>query len=194
MRLLLLPLLAFLVFTPLHANAGGEWDREAFVQESRAMVKAFAGKLKGELQGAIEEGGPSHAIPVCNVRAPEIAGELSEAPEWTIGRTSHKLRNPDNAPDHWESAVLIEFLQRAAAGESLGTMEKVERVESNGRQTLRYMKAIPTGEVCLTCHGDNIDPVLKAEIEKYYPLDNATGFSLGELRGAFTISKTMPDE
>ena len=158
------------------------------------MVKKFAGTLKGELQAAIGKGGPSHAVPVCNVRAPEIADELSQAPQWSVGRTSHKLRNPDNAPDHWESTVLFDFLRRAAAGESLKTMEKVERVESNGRQTWRYMKAIPVGEVCLTCHGSNIDPALKAEIDAHYPLDNATGFSVGELRGAFTITKTLADE
>ena len=189
MRLLVLLLVAFGVLTPMKAKAGDDSDREAFVKESRALVKAFAGTLKGELQAAIGEGGPVHAIPVCNVRAPEIARDLSQSPQWTVGRTSHKLRSPDNAPDEWESAVLIDFLRRAAAGESLDGMEKVELVENNGSQTFRYMKAIPTGEVCLTCHGADIDPALKAEIEAYYPLDNATGFALGELRGAFTLSK-----
>jgi len=190
MRSFVLLLLVFGLLTLESVNAVADSDREAFVQESRAMVKAFAGTLKGELQMAIKEGGPMRAIPVCYVKAPEIASDLSQPPQWTIGRTSHKLRNPDNAPDDWEATVLDEFLERAASGESLKSMERVELVESEGRQTYRYMKAIPVGEVCLTCHGSEIDPELKAEIDSFYPEDQATGFALGELRGAFTITKT----
>jgi hypothetical protein len=173
------------------ANAGTEI--EDFVGESRAMVKAFAENLKSELQGAIKSGGPVHAIPVCNVRAPEIAAELSKPGQWTIGRTSHKTRNPSNAPDDWETGVLEEFRRRAAAGESLDGMEKVELIESDGGTTYRYMKAIPVGQVCLTCHGSDIAPNLKAEIDTYYPEDRATGLELGEIRGAFTITKAPED-
>lgn len=193
MPMLVLLLLALAILQPTTAAAGEDRDREAFVQESRAMVKAFATSLKGELQAAIKEGGPLNAIAVCNIRAPEIARDLSQPPQSRIGRTSHKVRNPDNAPDDWEAQVLAEFLERAAAGEDLKTMERVELIESDGGRTYRYMKAIPAGEVCLTCHGADIDPELMAEIEAFYPDDQATGFALGELRGAFTVSKTLAD-
>ena len=189
MHKILLLLLAFGVLTPGSLKAA-EDSREAFVQESRAMIMAFARTLKGELQAAIEEGGPIHAISVCNVKAPGIADDLSQSPQWNVGRTSHKLRNPGNAPDEWEAMVLDDFLQRAAAGEPIDTMEKVELVESAGSQTYRYMKAIPVGEVCLTCHGSGIGAELKAEIDAVYPEDQATGFALGELRGAFTVTMT----
>jgi hypothetical protein len=189
MRVFIALLLVFGLLMPASVKAGEGSDREVFIQESRAMVKAFAGNLKGELQAAIKEGGPIHAISVCNVKAPEIARDLSQPPQWTVGRTSHKLRNPDNAPDDWEAMVLGDFLERAAAGESLDAMEKMELVESDAGQTYRYMKAIPAGEVCLTCHGSDIAPELKAEIDTFYPNDQATGFALGELRGAFTLTK-----
>lgn len=190
MRIFVFLILALGLFMPAHLKAGEDPDLKAFAQESRAAVKAFAGTLKGALQAAIKDGGPMHAISVCNVKAPEIARDLSQPPEWTVGRTSHKLRNPDNAPDDWEAAVLDEFLELAAAGESLKTMERVELVETEGNRTFRYMKAIPVGEVCLTCHGADIAPELKAKIDSVYPEDQATGFELGELRGAFTITKT----
>ena len=51
----------------------------------------------------------------------------------------------------------------------------------------------PTALVCLTCHGADIEPDLKAEIDRIYPNDQAIGFTLGELRGAFTITKTSQD-
>jgi len=82
---------------------------EAFVQESRAMIKAYAQALRDELQAAIEEGGPIHAISVCSDKAPTIADDLSQSPQWRIGRTSHKLRNPANAPDEWEGMVWMIF-------------------------------------------------------------------------------------
>lgn len=190
MRMFVFPILALGLLMSAQVMAGEDSDLEAFAQESRAMVKAFAGTLKGELQAAIKEDGPIHAISVCNVKAPEISRDLSRPPQWTVGRTSHKLRNPDNAPDDWEAAVLDEFLIRAAAGESLKAMERVELVETDDNRTYRYMKAIPVGEVCLTCHGADIAPELKAKIDSVYPEDQATGFELGELRGAFTITKT----
>lgn len=171
-------------------RAGEETNLDAFAQESQALVKAFAQSLKGELQSAIKRGGPSSAIPVCNVKAPEIARDLSRAPRWTVGRTSHKIRNPDNAPDEWEAMVLDEFAQRAAAGESLAAMEKAELVSIDGRRSYRYMKAIAVGEVCLKCHGSGIDPEVKEQIDSYYPEDQATGFSIGQLRGAFTMTKS----
>jgi len=50
------------------------------------------------------------------------------------------------------------------------------------------MKAIPMrAEPCLLCHGAP-EPALKAEIDRLYPQDQATGFRPGELRGAFTVS------
>jgi hypothetical protein len=193
MRILAFFVLALALPMPAALSADQEPERAAFVEESRAKVKAFASSLKGELQAAIQAGGPVHAIPVCNAEAPKIARALSQSPEWTVGRTSHKLRNPDNAPDDWEAAGLDEFLARAAEGESLTAMERVALVEGDGGRAYRYMKAIPVGEVCLTCHGAEIDPEVKAEIETFYPEDRATGFALGELRGAFTITKTLGD-
>ena len=193
MRKLLGVLLVLTGFGAAPAIAADAPDLEAFVQESRAKVKAFAGSLQGALKAAIEAGGPGNAIEVCNLEAPAIAREISAAPGWTVGRTSHKLRNPGNAADDWEAATIETFMARAAAGESLKTMERAEVVEEEGRETYRYMKAIPVGQVCLTCHGTEIDPALEARIAAFYPEDRATGFALGELRGAFTISRTLDD-
>jgi hypothetical protein len=53
------------------------------------------------------------------------------------------------------------------------------------------MKAIPTGEICLACHGESISPDVATAIREAYPQDQATGFSLGDIRGAFTLSKPL---
>ncbi|MFP3874483.1 MAG: DUF3365 domain-containing protein [Thiohalophilus sp.] len=166
-------------------------QKAAHVEQSREAVKQFFGKLKGELQAGMKAGGPVNAIEVCSEKAPDIARQVSEKNDLKIGRTSLKPRNSDNAPDEWEKSVLREFEQRKADGENPGKMEKHAIVEQDGQQHFRYMKAIPTGELCLKCHGSELDPGVSAKLEKLYPEDRATGYSEGDLRGAFTIIKDL---
>jgi hypothetical protein len=162
--------------------------------EARAIVKSFFGSLKGELVAALESGGPEAAIGVCNERAPRLADAAATAAGggWQVGRTSLKLRNPDNAPDAWEAAVLRNFAARAAAGEDLQQVEFSAIVDQQGRRTFRYMKAIPTAEKpCLACHGKTLAPQVQARLAALYPDDQATGYNAGDLRGAFTLAKPL---
>jgi hypothetical protein len=162
------------------------------VAAARQIVKRFAGELKGELKGAVEQEGFEHAIGVCKDAAPGIAAKLSAETGWRVGRTALRLRNPANAPDPAERAALQDFVKRAAAGEPLDKMESAFEAETaEGGKAFRYMKAIPTGELCTTCHGSDIDPELAARIRAAYPEDRATGFKVGELRGAFTLTKPL---
>jgi cytochrome c556 len=162
------------------------------ITTSRKAVKEFAGELKGELQAAMKGGGPVNAVTVCSEKAPAIANRISEDRGWEVGRTSLKTRNPNNVPDTWERKTLEAFEERRRQGEDVGKMEHSEVVTADGKSVFRYMKAIPAGELCLTCHGKEIVHDLAAKISELYPEDRATGFSLGEIRGAFSISQPMP--
>ena len=166
---------------------------EARLAESRQAVKEFAGDLKGELLAALEEGGPVKAVTVCSRKAPAIAQRISGARGWDVGRTSLRVRNPGNAPDAWERRTLEAFEERRAKGEKPGGMEHAEALNEGGKRVFRYMKAIPAGELCLTCHGKRIAPDLAATLAELYPEDRATGFSLGEIRGAFSITQPMTE-
>lgn len=191
LRPVLLPLTMLLVLAlPAAARADGT-DLAAARAEARGIVKSFAERLQGALKQAIAEQGFEHAIEVCRLQAPEIAASLSTETGWTVGRTALRLRNPANAPDAWERAVLEEFQSRGTAGEDFKAMEEIAILAEQGGRTLRYMKAIPTGELCTACHGASIDPSLAAAIEAAYPEDRATGFAPGDLRGAFTLSKPL---
>lgn len=159
--------------------------------ESRAVTMEFMTTLKGELQTAMKAGGAVNAIQVCNKRAVEIAAGFSEQKGWTVARTSLKYRNPNNAPDAWERKVLEQFEQRKTSGEDAKQMVYAEVVEEGGTKMFRFMKAIPTGPVCLVCHGEKIDPAVEMRIQKLYPEDRARGFKTGDIRGAFTISQPM---
>ena len=171
------------------AATAGEIDKRG--QESRIVVSDFLLMLKLELKAAMREGGPGNAVRVCNTKAPQIAAEFSQKYGWRIGRTSLKLRNPNDAPDAWEMKVLQEFEKRKAAGEDIRTLEYAEIVRTDGKKQFRYMKAIPTEKVCLTCHGTEIEPEEAAALKKFYPHDQATGFMEGDIRGAFTVTQPM---
>jgi hypothetical protein len=155
---------------------------------ARAAVAAFGEKLRGELIAALEAGGPPRAIEVCNLKAPGIADEISKKQGWRVARTSLKVRNPANAPDAWEKAVLEKFEARKAAGEDPAKIEHAEFATEGGKKVFRYMKAIPTAEKpCLACHGSVIAPEAAAVIARHYPNDQARGFKAGDIRGAFTV-------
>jgi hypothetical protein len=166
-------------------------DLQQRIEESRAVAQEFSKTLREQLMQAMAAGGPVEAIAVCNTAAPEIARTHSEARGWSVGRTSLGIRNPDSAPDAWETAVLQQFEQRKAAGEDPAKLEFAEVVATDGGQVFRYMKAIPTAEPCLACHGSNLTPDVAARLSELYPEDQATGFAVGDLRGAFTIEQPM---
>jgi len=162
------------------------------VEEAKALAKTFAGTLKGELEAAIKSGGPVRAIEVCKERAPAIAADISAKSGWKVGRTSLKVRNAKlDTPDAWERSVLEQFDRSRAAGESADTMAYSAIVESDGAKQFRFMKAIPTGEVCLACHGTQIAPETAAALDRAYPGDQARGYKVGDVRGAFSLSKSM---
>ena len=140
-------------------------DYTAEITASRETVKEFMQTLKQELQTGMQDGGPVNAISVCNLTAPAIANTYSIRNGWDVGRTSLKVRNPDNAPDTWERATLESFEERKRAGEDPMKMEHYEVVRKDGISELRYMKAIPTGQLCLACHGEQVDSTVKTRLK-----------------------------
>jgi hypothetical protein len=54
---------------------------------------------------------------------------------------------------------------------------------------LRYLKPVVANAMCLTCHGEKakIPPAVQAVLAREYPDDHATGFSVGDVRGAVSV-------
>lgn len=185
---------ALLCAMPLTASLADD-DAKQYAAESKEVVQEFFGQLKGELGKSMKEGGPVATIEVCNKTAPAIAKALSEKHGMKVARTSLKTRNSANAPDAWEEQVLQKFEERQAAGEKADDMAFFEIVEENGQKNFRFMKAIgmpPLDKMpCLKCHGENIDPKITAKLDELYPEDKARGYKVGQIRGAFTITKPL---
>ncbi len=141
-----------------------------------AAVNAMMSELIGELEAALDSGGPAAGIAVCQSQAPMIARRVSDQFGVSVGRTSFALRNPSNLPPAWAETLVTEHVNEpifvaGPAGE-LGALLPIR------------LKA-----ECQTCHGpaEAISEEVRAAIAQHYPEDRATGFEEGNLRGWYWI-------
>jgi len=171
------------------AMAGESPSTQQQTAKAVTAVQAYAKALKSELVAAMESGGPLAAIEVCHTEAPAIAERVSADQGLTVTRVSLKNRNPGAAPNDWQKEVLHAFEVRAGNGEDPANLAWHETAESADGMEFRFMKAIPTGGVCLACHGETLAPELKAKLDELYPEDKATGYALGDIRGAFVVTQ-----
>jgi hypothetical protein len=183
-------ILVILVLVVSPAVAG---DEAALLDEARGVAAALPPRLLTVLQREIAAGGYEGAIGACRDFAPQLAKAAAAESGWTIRRVSLKNRNPNAVPDAWERAVLEDFDRRAAAGETPAALEKGETITEGKARVYRYMKALPTQELCLACHGtaERISPAVAARLEELYPGDRATGYRVGEIRGAITLKRAL---
>ncbi len=164
-----------------------------FEQNASIKVKELAVNLKKELSASMQAGGPVAAVKTCRIKAPEITDKLNNADNVKIKRTSLRLRNPNNIADTWEKNVLTSFERKLSTGTPTNELVYSEKVTTGDETTLRMMRAIPMQPVCLSCHGDkkNMGEDLLSALQQDYPNDLATGFSIGEIRGAFSASQSI---
>ncbi len=162
--------------------------------EARALASQMIQQLGAALKKELAANGPVGAVSVCRDVAPALAGDLSRKSGGRVARVSLKTRNPLlGDPDVWEQRVLAEFDRRAAAGEKAESLEYSETIDEPLGRYFRYMKALPVQPLCLTCHGaaENIPEDVKARLAIEYPHDRATGYALGQVRGAVTIKQPL---
>jgi hypothetical protein len=181
--------LLFTAFVTLSLNCSS--DQAADVNAAKAAIKQIAGALQSELKTAMQSGGPTAAISICNTRAIPITDKVSRQQGLNISRVSLRNRNPANAPNDWQMAVLETFQQQKSDGKDVTTLAWSETVDVGNGKEFRFMKAIPTGEVCLACHGATLAPEVSSVLANLYPEDRATGFDVGDIRGAFVVTRKV---
>ena len=169
----------------VHADVSAE-QRDQLLTEAQQRVHQFASNLKSALQAGMMQSGPVGAMAICHTASPSLAASGS-TDGWVLGRTSLHVRNPNNTPDVWEQSVLQDFERQLMNGAKISDLVAT-RIDGD---TFRMMKAIPTASVCLSCHGTNIGADVTAKIDEVYPMDQARGYAEGDIRGAFSVKKTL---
>lgn len=137
--------------------------------------------FKKNLQQALLSGlaeSPEQAIQVCSIEAPQIADSISVG-NITVGRTSDRLRNPDNNGPDWVIPILDAYIN--------STSEREPQTVALSNNKTGYAEPIILQPVCLTCHGSQLSSQVTAAIDEVYPDDRATDYQVGDLRGVFWV-------
>lgn len=150
---------------------------ESELARGAELLTPFKQNLQQALKSGLAEG-PAEAIQVCRVQAPGIADALS-VEGVRMGRTSHKLRNPDNTSPDWVNPIMKTYLEDPSS-----RAPRAVELPDNRRG---YVEPIIVQPLCLTCHGSELAPAVSEQIAALYPDDQATGFEAGDLRGVFWL-------
>jgi hypothetical protein len=157
-------------------------ERDASLDRARAAARKLGMTLRRRLVEAMKQGGPRGAVEVCANEAQALTRRIAAETGAEVGRASLRLRNPASAPPAWVAAWLSRQGERAAAG-----VEGLARVdETPGGPRARVILPIATEGLCTACHGEPgaISADVREALKHRYPRDRATGYRVGDLRGA----------
>lgn len=165
------------------------------IQFSQKVSQQLAKQLKQRLMAAVKEGGLNAGIEQCKIAAPDISQQLiANYPEKLInaGRVSLKNRNPKNQPSDWQAGRLQKFNELNAKGQLPGFQYRLFKQE--GKAGLEFISPISTQGLCLNCHGKTLSEPLSQQLNNLYPHDKATGYNVGDIRGAFVIRSWLDSQ
>ena len=164
-------------------------QEDADLARAKDAAKAFSSRLRGQLRAKMIDGGPMAAVEVCNTQAPRIADEVMAEYGVQLGRVAvpGRHRSPANVAGDWKLDTLQSFQQAVVGGAAAADQVAVMRDGLPEGVALRMMRGIATEPGCLACHGTNVVEPIRASIARYYPDDQATGFEVGDLRGALWV-------
>ena len=161
-------------------------QKTIYLDKGKQIAAATFTALSQQLQKAVKEGGIPNAIQYCNLSAYPITDSLSQTHQAQIRRTSLKNRNPKNSPSALEKEVLEAFSAKVVAGQPLKPV-----IKSLDNQTIGFFAPIMVNDFCLKCHGKIGEALTEMDnktIKQFYPMDKATGYAGGNLRGMWSIS------
>ena len=141
------------------------------------MARSLGMGVRAKLTEAMASGGPAAAIGICGEAAAEVGASLQKDGV-QVGRSSLRLRNPANTGPDWVQAWLLGQGERLAAEAS----PFVDKTPTSVRVALPIAVEAP----CVACHGspEALAPEIRAALAQRYPSDRATGYAVGDLRGA----------
>lgn len=159
------------------------------LERAKAAAQEFSSRLRTTLQAAMAKGGPASGVQVCSEAAPAIAEEVASRYGVRLGRVAlpGRNRNPAQAAKDWQLEALQQFQKAVSEGAPAADQALVVRERLPEGVALRMIRGIPTESGCLACHGTQVAPQVRAMIASRYPTDGATGFGVGDLRGALWV-------
>jgi len=139
----------------------------------RALLDASK-EVVAEAQPVINQPGVGYKNFIPATFGSQVAGRFSARAGIQLKQTTLEPRNPKNAPDQYEEAVLRRLLTQPSQSVTISEVE-------TGNNTLRVLTPIYYTRDCLTCHGG---PAGEIDISGY----KKEGAEEGDLAGAISVS------
>lgn len=169
-----------------------EQPSEADIQAARKAAVTFDIRMKREITDRLERGEDPVAVYLAYAdNVPAWGLEISNAAKIDFSRTAITVRNPANAPDAWETRQMELFNLLADGGQDPEVFEFAEIVQEGNEKVFRWMRPTVMSEACMTCHGEGVNERIKLLLGQEYPLDDALGYSEGQLGGAYSARKVL---
>jgi len=151
-------------------------EQAKMLERAKGAQKELGPKLMATVLHTVEKRGHAAALQACKLEAPKLTSGAGDAAKVKIGRTSHKLRNPENVAPVW-MADIVE------------AKEGKPHVRLGPEGQLGWAAPIHLMGPCTSCHGDTAELAsgVPEALAKLYPEDQATGFEPGDLRGWFWV-------
>ncbi len=164
-----------------------EKELASVIKTGKRGSKMLLQTLGKNMKKRMKNGGVMKALDFCSNEAYSLTESVNKKlPNGVrVKRVSEKFRSPANKPTADETAVLKSFKEMQKSNIILPPY-LVQRVNKN---TYKYYKPLLINKkVCLKCHGNIKDIDLKRAIASRYPIDNALGYKMGDLRGAVIVT------
>lgn len=169
-----------------------ERPADADILAARQAALSFDVRLKRESVDRINREDDPVAVYLAYAdNVPGWGKEISDAGKFEFSRTALGVRNPANVPDAWEQRQMELFNLMADEGQDPETFEAAEIVQEGDAKVFRWLRPMVMGETCMACHGEKIDSRIKLLLAQEYPLDEAAGYSEGQLGGAYSVRKVL---
>lgn len=171
----------------MHGQAVREWptypitrapaELRSAIQRADLVIISIQNATSTELTSALAAGGPGDAIQVCHMSATTLIQRIGREEGIAAGRTSARLRTPANAPKPWAAPIVKQYADAKIAG--------VEGFAVDLGDKVGVMRPIAHRAICSPCHGvdEKLNPRVRDELKDRYPVDRATGYRDGDLRG-----------
>ena len=166
---------------PSYPIAGAPESMRDAIQRGDVIIGAMQSALLAELTKAMQRGGPEGAVRVCHLDATAVAEQVARKQGVAAGRTSHRLRNPTNAPRAWAAPIVASHGGKPIAGVDGFVVDLGDRVG--------LLRPIGFRAACAGCHGprERLSAGVLKELRERYPDDQAVGFKDGDIRGWFWV-------
>ena len=185
-------IVSFFLIISVNNLETSETNKLVILNEAKNLLKETAKQYKNTLIKGLQHNNLKKALKYCNKEVAQLVSKDNEK-GFAIKRVSLRPRNKNNYPNLYEKEILEKFNKLSLKDNKNLALEHSEIIKDKNNNKFVYIKAIRIKEVCLNCHGSNINDDLKKEIQNIYPDDKAINYKLNDIRGAFVMYRDIKD-